>query len=176
MESLKELLRQCSKESLEEAMENVCELLQVVEQGKTEQVKCVICESLTKQKWKEQRQQENDQNALAVVLGARDISDVAGAGGRGRACTGLMVVGSDALTIVSTFLAWDKVELQRELEFGNPFLMGNLRFSPCGNFILTCSAPFSDDVSEVCKLVETVGCPQRGARARFRGLHRRIRV
>ena len=136
MESLKELLRRCSKESLEEAMENVCELLQVVAQGKLKEVKRAICKTLTKQKRKEQRQQENDRNAFAVVLGARKISDVVAGvanGGRGRACTGLMVVGSDVLTIVSTFLAWEKVELQREWEVGGEC------FSPCGNFILTCS-------------------------------------
>jgi hypothetical protein len=39
MEDLRKMLRQCSKESLEEAMENVCELLQVVAQGKLKDVK-----------------------------------------------------------------------------------------------------------------------------------------
>jgi hypothetical protein len=126
-------------------MESVCELLQVVEQGKLDRVKGAICESLTKQKWKEQLQQENDQNALAGVLGAHDISDAAGAGGRGRgrACTGLMVVGSDVLTIVSTFLAWEKVELQREWEVKRAVF--KCLFSPCGNFLLTCSYDEHDE-------------------------------
>jgi WD40 repeat protein len=146
MESLKELLRQCSKETLEDALENVCEVLQVVEQGKTEQVKRAIYESLTKQQRKEQRQQENDRNSFAVVLGTHKILDVvgkqmlqgaAGAGGRarGRACTGLMVVSSDVLAVVSTFLAWEKVELRREIEVGG--VVYPCLFSPCGNFILT---------------------------------------
>jgi hypothetical protein len=38
MESLKEMMQQCSKETLEEAMGNMCELLQVVAQGISPQV------------------------------------------------------------------------------------------------------------------------------------------
>jgi WD40 repeat protein len=161
MESLKELLQQCSKETLEEAMENVCELLQVVAQGKLKEVKRAICKTLTKQKRKEQRQQENDRDAFAVVLGQRKILDVVGQetpqevagvanGGRGRACTGLMAVGSDVLTIVSTFLAWEKVELQRELKVGG--MWEQCSFSPCGNFILTCA-----NVDEDCSALKLWG-------------------
>jgi WD40 repeat protein len=49
-----------------------------------------------------------------------------------------MAVGSDVLTIVSTFLAWEKVELQREWQVGG--MWEQCSFSPCGNFILTCAA------------------------------------
>ena len=78
---------------------------------------------------------------LQVVAGLAD-------GGRGRACTGLMVVGSDALTVVSTFLAWEKAELQRELQVGDELF--HCLFSPCGNFILTNSTANDDggDVGE----------------------------
>jgi hypothetical protein len=157
MESLKVMLRQCSKESLEEAMENVCKVLQVVEQGKLQKVKRAIRKTLTKQKREEQRQQENDRYAFAVVQGGRNILNgfgkqtlqgVAGAAdrGRGRARTGLMVVSSDVLTIVSTFLAsWDKVGLQREWEAGG--MMNQCLFSPCGNFILT-SSNYDDQVDD----------------------------
>ena len=128
-------------------MENVCELLQVVEQGKLEQVKVAICKSLTKQTREEQRQQEKDRNALAVVCGARKTLDVVAGvvnGGRRRVCTGLMVVGSDVLTTVSAFLAWEKVELHRDLNAGG--WVNRCTFSPCGNFILTCSIDYENGV------------------------------
>jgi WD40 repeat protein len=142
MEDFKEMLRQCNKGTVEGVIENVCELLHLVQQWDVHEF---VCDQLVRQKNEEQRQGENDRNAFAVVLGSRTILDTVGKTTigvprgrdreRGRACTGLMVLGSDMLTIVSTFLAWEKVELQREWEVGGSVVM--CLFSPCGEFILT---------------------------------------
>jgi WD40 repeat protein len=57
-----------------------------------------------------------------------------------------MEVSPDVLAIVSTFLAWDKVKLQREW---NPWKVGEdaglSLFSPCGDFILASSWTSSRD-------------------------------
>ena len=77
MECLADVLKQCSKDALQEVVKNMCVLLQVVEQGKLEKVKTTIYTSLAKQKREEQRKQENDRNAFAVVLGACPSLDAA---------------------------------------------------------------------------------------------------
>jgi WD40 repeat protein len=126
---LKAILRQLSKKALEALVENFGRTMPM------EEVQDAICRSLTKQKTEEHCQQENDRNSFAVVLGACSSLEVADARGRGRgrASSGLLAVGSDVLTVVSTFLAWDKVELQREWENGEEF--NQCHFSPCGNLI-----------------------------------------
>jgi hypothetical protein len=117
MEGLKEMMRQCSKETLEGAMENVCELLQVVAQGKLEKAKRAICKTLTKQKKKEQRQQGNDRMPSRLCWGhaisstwwqewlTEDEASVHGSDGcwirRAHDC--LMVVGSNELSKPCSF-------------------------------------------------------------------------
>jgi WD40 repeat protein len=149
MTALKEVMHMCSKETLEEAIEAVCERLEEGEEVTAETVKEFITTSLSWQKTEELRQQEIDLSSFAVVVGSgldaadkRTFQAVVGADdrGRGRACTGLMEVSSDVLAIVSTFLAWDKVELQHEWSFSVSRERRNRSlFSPCGNFILTSS-------------------------------------
>jgi WD40 repeat protein len=114
-------------------------------------VKRIVHKALTKQNLTEQRQQDNARNAFAVVLGSRRSLEAATkqaareANGlcRARICTGLLIVGSDVLALVSTFIARAKVELRREWKAGET-VVESCRFSPCGNLISVCSG---NDVS-----------------------------
>ena len=155
---LKKMLQMCNKETLEEVVENVIDLCMhaFLMNEVMDDVESSIYESLAKQQRGEHRQQENDRNAFAVVLGACSSSPEAaemGGRGRGRACTGLLAVSSDVLTLVCPFLAWKKVELRREWKCG--FLHENFKFSPCGSLILTCSYR---EASEICS--HPSGCLQ----------------
>jgi WD40 repeat protein len=93
----------------------------------------------------EQRHQKEDRNAFAVVCGAHGSVmepdfQMAKAGGRNRASTGLLTVGGDVLSYLSTFLTWEKVELQREWKApGYHFEVCSCHVSPCGTMILTTS-------------------------------------
>jgi WD40 repeat protein len=63
---------------------------------------------------------------------------VAEVGGRNRTFTGLLTVGGDVLSLMSTFLSWEKVRLQREwkVPYGE---MASCHISPCSTMILTCA-------------------------------------
>ena len=60
------------------------------------------------------------------------------AGGKERACTGLLTVGADVLNFIATFLKWEKVKLRREWKAGKDIL-DSCCFSPCGHMLLTSS-------------------------------------
>jgi WD40 repeat protein len=135
---MEELLQKCSQGVLAEAIQNACAMLNV---ENVTIVKNAICESLTKEKREEQRQQEEDQKSFAVVLGACDDLGVVANPTlqlanreRGRFYTGLMAVGSDVLKMIFPFLAWEKLELQRKWEV--KYVVQCL-CSPCGNLVLT---------------------------------------
>jgi WD40 repeat protein len=62
---------------------------------------------------------------------------VAEVGGRNRTFTGLLTVGGDVLSLMSTFLSWEKVRLQREWKV--PYGVASCHMSPCSTMILTCA-------------------------------------
>jgi WD40 repeat protein len=64
---------------------------------------------------------------------------VAEAGGRERASTGLLAVGNDVLSFISTFLSWGKVMLQHEWNAPGGRAVFFCHISPCGTMILTSS-------------------------------------
>ena len=83
----------------------------------------------------EKSQQDKDRNAFAVVL-AREAAGkpdfhVGSAGGRERASAGLLTVGGDVLSLMSTFLSWEKVELQREWKAPGGKHVWSCHVSPC---------------------------------------------
>jgi hypothetical protein len=92
----------------------------------------------------EKRQQDKDRNAFTVVVGAGVVAGkpefpMAETGGRERASTGLLKVGGDVLSFISTFLSWDKVKLQREWEAPGGGNVLSCHISPCSRMILTSS-------------------------------------
>jgi hypothetical protein len=121
MEELNALLQRCDKNALADVIRdmvqerysgdepdggNACEL--------DENVKRIVHRSLFKMKLDEQRKQDKDQKAFTVVLGAREVAGGKGGDDLKRTSTGLLVVGNDVLSIISTFLSWEKMQLQRE--------------------------------------------------------------
>jgi WD40 repeat protein len=167
MDELMKLLHNCDRSTLKGIVGNLCDTYQ--EELDSEAVLGVARLMLDGQ---HQRQQENDKNAFAVVLGNRrapkkscwEIFDefennrkcfkfnfspelakgkeeerVPPIGGRERLCTGLLAVGGDVLTFVSTFLAQEKLELQQEWESGEERGVESCHFSPSGEVILICS-------------------------------------
>jgi WD40 repeat protein len=110
----------------------------------SEKAKIIVLEALTGMKVAKQRQQDKDRNAFAVVLGAREATgksefQMAEAGGRERASTGLLVVGGDILSLLPTFLSWEKVTLQREWKAPGGGNVLSCHISPCSSMILTAS-------------------------------------
>jgi WD40 repeat protein len=100
-------------------------------------------ESLFKMKVAAKRQQDKDRIAFSVVVGmgvADGNSDfqMAEIGGRERASTGLLKVGGDVLSFISTFLSWEKVNLQHEWKVPGGYVNA-CHISPCNRMILTCS-------------------------------------
>jgi WD40 repeat protein len=93
----------------------------------------------------EKCQQDKDRNAFAVVLGACEAAtgksefQMAEAGRRERASTGLLVVGGDVLSLVSRYLSWEKVMLQREWNSPGGRRVNSCHISPCSSMILTAS-------------------------------------
>ena len=115
-----------------------------------EAVENIIHDSLLKMKLAAKSQQDEDQNAFRVVLGGGVAGEtefqMTEAGNRKRFSTGLLVVGDDALSFISTFLSCEKVELQREWKVpGSSMVCGaphgpsvdSCHFSPCSTKILT---------------------------------------
>jgi WD40 repeat protein len=83
----------------------------------------------------EKRQHGKDRNAFAVVLG----TGVAAAGKPNS--TGLLVVGGDVLSLISTFLIWEKVKLQCEWKVPGDGSVWSCHISPCSRIVLTSSGP-----------------------------------
>jgi WD40 repeat protein len=138
MESVDKLLQQCDEDALVGVVENLLEEFQgLVEINYGEHVTEVVCDALLKVQVADKGQREKDQNAFAVVLGVREAAEV---GGRERASTGLLVVGNDVLSSISTFLSWEKVKLHREWSPpGGNSQVESCHISPCSSMILTCS-------------------------------------
>jgi WD40 repeat protein len=108
-----------------------------------EDVKAVVQKALFKMKLAEKSQQDKDRNAFAVVL-AREAAGkpdfrMGAAGRRERASTGLLVVGGDVLSLIPTFLSWEKVELQREWQAPGGECVWSCHISPCSSMVLTAS-------------------------------------
>ena len=151
MSSLDELLQQCDKNALVGVVKSLCvaseEYLDDPEGSDaldSEKAKIIVLEALTGMKVAKQRQQDKDRNAFLVVLGAREAAgklefQMAEACGRERASTGLLVVGGDVLSLVSKFLSWEKVTLQREWKAPGGNSVMSCHISPCSSMILTAS-------------------------------------
>jgi hypothetical protein len=152
MASLDELLQQCDKNTLVGVVKCLCDVSEeylnnpegAVELD-SEKAKEIVREALMEIKLAEKCQQDKDRNAFAVVLGAREAAtgksefQMAEVGGRERASTGLLVVGGDVLSLVSTFLSWEKVALQREWEVPGGRVVHSCHISPCSTMLLTAS-------------------------------------
>jgi WD40 repeat protein len=151
MASLDELLQQCDKNALVGVVKELCavseEYLNDPEGSgelNSEKAKGIVLKALIGMKLAKQRQQDKDRNAFAVVAGAREAAgksdfEMAEAGGRERASTGLLVVGGDVLSLVSTFLSWQKVTLQREWKAPGGRNVFSCHISPCSSMVLTAS-------------------------------------
>jgi WD40 repeat protein len=151
MEILNELLQQCDKNALVGVVKSLCvvseEYLEYPEEADAldcKKVEDVVREALFKMQVAKQCQQDKDRNAFAVVLGAREVAgkpdfQVAEAGGRERASTGLLVVSGDVLSLISTFLSWKKVTLQREWKVPGFRPVNSCHISPCSSMTLTAS-------------------------------------
>jgi WD40 repeat protein len=151
-EGLDMLLHQCDKIMLVRVVKNICAMFQeryldedVMLDVVSQDVKAVVREALLQKKMAEQRQQDKDRNSFTVVSGAgvaageRDGQLVSAAGGRERASTGLLVVGGDVLSFISTFLSWEQVKLQREWKAPGVRGVPSCHISPCSSMLLTCS-------------------------------------
>jgi WD40 repeat protein len=128
MENLNGLLQRCDKNALVGVVKRLCAMFQEKYLDEPEEhdgeldsedVKTIIHEALFKMQVAEKRQQDKDRNAFTVAVGAgvtvgKPNLQMADAGGRERASTGLMIVGGDALSFIATFLSWEKVKLLRE--------------------------------------------------------------
>jgi WD40 repeat protein len=154
-EDLKELLQHCDKNALLGIRESICEMimidvnLPVSHQRVIENMEQIVIDALLDMNLAIKRQQETDQNAFAVVLGAcgafgKSGFQMAEAGGRKRASTGLLTVGGDVLSFLSTFLSWEKVRLQCEWEAPGITCetdsgAGPCHMSTCSTMVLTAS-------------------------------------
>ena len=105
MSSLDELLQRCDKNTLVGVVKSLCVVSEEylndpeVADEFSEEIKDIVRKALMEIKLAEKRQQDKDRNAFAVVLGAREATgksefQMAEAGGRERASTGLLVVGA----------------------------------------------------------------------------------
>jgi WD40 repeat protein len=157
MEYLNEPLQRCDKNALVDIVKNLCAMFQDIlelhvdypEANNGElnsaDVKSIIHQTLFEIQVAEKRQQDKDRNAFSVVVGAGVAAgnpdfQMGEAGGRERerASTGLLKVGVDVLSFISTFLSWEKVKLQREWK--SPGGRGDAcHISPCSRMILTSS-------------------------------------
>ena len=107
----------------------------------SEDMKTVIHKALLKM---QKRQQDKDRDAFTVVAGAGVAAwkldfAMAETGGRERASTGLLAVGGDVLSFISTFLSWEKVKLQREWKVPAGDVVRSCHIWPCSRMILTSS-------------------------------------
>ena len=92
----------------------------------------------------EKYRQDRDRIALAVVLGTGMVTVIlefqsAEIVGRERASTGLLKVGDDMLSHVSTFLSWGKVKLKHEWKAPDGGSVTSCHISQCSTMILTSS-------------------------------------
>jgi WD40 repeat protein len=143
MKILNVMLEQCDKNALVGVVKSLCAMLEEYEDApeeneelNSEDVIRAVRDALV----------EKDRNAFEVVTGARGaagkpVFQAAAAGGRERAPTGLLVVSSDVLSLVSTFLGWKKVTLRREWKVPVGYFqrVSSCHISPCSTMILTSS-------------------------------------
>ena len=151
MEILNEMLEQCDKNALVGVVKNLCVMLEEYEDAPeeneelhSEDVISAVRKALMDMNLAIKYQQEKDRNAFAVVIGACGAAEkpdfqAAAAGGRERAPTGLLVIGGDVLSLVSTFLSWKKVIFQREWGVPGGRPVCSCHISPCSTMILTSS-------------------------------------
>jgi hypothetical protein len=157
MEHLNELLQRCDKNALVDIVKSLCVNFQDVLEYYVEEpqdnngelepfinVKSIIQDALIIMQVAEKRQQETDRNAFTVVVGAGVAAgnpdfQMAEAGGRERVSTGLLKVGGDVLSFITTFLSWEKVKLVRELKVHGIGDVSSCHISPCNRMILTSS-------------------------------------
>jgi WD40 repeat protein len=156
MEYLNEPLQRCDKNALVSIVKSLCVKFQDTLEShvdypednngelNSEGVKTIIHKALFEMQVAEKRQQDKDRNAFTVVVGAVVAAgnpdfQRAEAGGRERASTGLLKVGGDVLSFISTFLSWEKVKLQREWKAPGGGKVFSCHISPCSTMILTSS-------------------------------------
>jgi WD40 repeat protein len=160
MESLSKLLQGCDKNALVGVVKHLCVRLENHESDPethaelhSNEVKPIIRKAMLEMKVAEKRQQDKDRSAFTVVVGAgvaagKPNFQTVEAGGRERASTGLLVVGSDVLSFISTFLSWEKVKLQREWKAPdgsdvfrtiNDGVVWSCHISLCSRMVLTSS-------------------------------------
>jgi WD40 repeat protein len=152
MECLNEPLQRCDKNALVGVVKSLCAMFQERYLDEledpfeldSEDVKTIIQEALLEMQVVAKRQQEKDRITFSVVVGAGVAAgnpdfQIAAMGGRERAPTGLLKVGGDVLSIISTFLSWEKVKLQREWRAPGDSDVLSCHISPCNTTILTSS-------------------------------------
>jgi WD40 repeat protein len=153
-----ELLQRCDRNALFGVVTGLCDMFQghylqhLLEEPEdndgtlnSEDVKTVIRAELLKMRVAEKCQQDKDLNAFTVVSGAGVAAaklnfQMAESGGRERSSTGLLIVGNDVLSLISTFLSWEKVTLLREWTAkadGNS--SSSCCISPCSSMVITSS-------------------------------------
>jgi WD40 repeat protein len=156
MEYLNEPLQRCDKNALVGIAKRLCVKFQDIlehyvaypEENNGElnsaDVKSIVNKALFEMQVAEKRQQDKDRSAFTVVVGAGVAAgnpdfQMAEAGGRERASTGLLKVGGDVLSFISTFSRWEKVKLLLELKAPGGGYVHACRISPCSRMILTSS-------------------------------------
>jgi WD40 repeat protein len=92
----------------------------------------------------EKYRQDIDRITFAVVVGAGVATGtqefrLTEFAGRERASTGLLKVGGDVLSHISTFLSWEKVKLKHEWKAPGGGNINSCYISPCSTMILTSS-------------------------------------
>jgi hypothetical protein len=100
----------------------------------------IVQEALREMQRAEKHQQDKDRIAFAVVVGAGVAAgspgfQMANSDGRERAYTGLLKVGGDVLSFISTFVSREKVKLQCEWTVPGGGKVGSCHVSPCSTMI-----------------------------------------
>jgi WD40 repeat protein len=143
---LNEMLQRCDTNALVGVVKSLYVMLEAYQSYPEEidelhsDVKDVVHKALHKMQVDEKIQQDADQNAFSVVLGA-SVAAGKQAGSPERVSTGLLVVGSDVLSFISTFLSREKVKFMREWKATGDGVVRSCHISPCSRMILTSSGP-----------------------------------
>jgi WD40 repeat protein len=154
MKELTDMLQRCDKKALVGVLKSLYMTLEDYQDDPEENaelhsddVKGFIHRALFQMQVFEKHQQDKDRNAFTVVLGTAQIEAVAKpdfqveAVGRERFFTGLLAVGGDVLSFISTFLSWEKVKLQREWQAPGAGTLGSCSISACSSMILSSLGP-----------------------------------
>jgi hypothetical protein len=99
-------------------------------------VKVAIYEALFETQVAEKRAQDKDHDAFTVVRRTRTAA-AACLGDQGLACTGLLAVGRNVLSLISTFLHCEKMELLREWDATGEGDVGSCHMSSCTSMVLS---------------------------------------